>query len=477
MKNKKLTIKKMSGNKYQIEQIKNKIICGDVLTELKKIPDESIDCIITSPPYYAKRDYGEDTKTIWGGDSNCQHEWEINILRGRAGSTFSENSIVTPSRLANEEVKNIRSEFCRKCGAWYGQLGLEPTIDLYISHILLITAELKRILKKEGTFFLNLGDSYSGSHQGFGLKRGVGEKENLIKKAIYLKKYGHTIGRAPPNAKSRIPRKCLMGIPWRIVIAMMDEQGWILRNDNIWFKINALPESVKDRFSVKHEYIFFFVKNQKYYFNLDAVREPLAEATLKRIQGSWRNSKWSNTKEFSSAYYLNQPIEKYDPKINHKSGSRKTIIGDYFEKERKKYLNNFIGLKVQGGQLDFGGINSKNSSYKEKLRKFAYKLLTEKGKHEWTKEEIKLLGKNPGDVWRISTSKNKIMHFATFPEKLVEKCILAGCPEGGIVLDPFVGSGTTAVVAKRLNRNFIGIDINPEYCEMTREKLKLIPES
>jgi len=426
----------------------NKIICGNALTILKQMPDECVDCIITSPPYYAKRDY---------------------------------------------EVEN--------------QIGLEKTVDDYLNKILAITKELKRVLKPTGTFFLNLGDTYSGSHQGFGLRRKIGEKENLARKEIYLKKYGHTVEKPPPNAKSRIPAKSMMGIPWRIALRMMDRQNWILRNDNVWFKLNALPESVKDRFSAKHEYVFFFVKNKKYYFNLDAVREPLTESTLKRILGAWKNSKWTNVKKFSSAHYLNQPIEKYkNPQIHHSSGEGKTIIKDYFEKERDKYANNFVGLNGQGGQLEFGGINSKNSSYREKLRKYAWWYFNEREKHDWTnkkliddKQQLKAgmqykrltkrmneafkpktlaypFGRNPGTVWKIPTSQTKLWHFATFPEKLVEKCILCGCPENGIVLDPFMGSGTTLIVAKKLKRNFIGIDIKKEYCEMAKERLKSISE-
>jgi len=478
---------------YKIEEIKNTIICGDTLAKLKKLPDESIDCIVTSPPYYAKRDY---------------------------------------------EIE--------------GQIGLEKTVDEYVEKILKVTKELKRVLKPEGTFFLNLGDTFSGSHQGFGLRRKIGEKENLARKEIYLKKYGHTIGKPPPNAKSRIPAKSMMGIPWRIVLGMIDKQGWILRNNNIWFKSNALPESVRDRFSVKHEYVFFFVKSnrpqfyknsitnevrkkkpksgegkegidwqwakrkgklikktlwqaQNYYFNLDAVREPLTEATLKRILGAWKNSKWSNVKNFSSAHYLNQPIEKYkNPKIHHSSGGGKTIIGDYFKKETNKYFNQKVGLENQGGNFEYKGINAENSSYREKLREYAWWYFNGREKHDWTnkkfindKQQLKAgmiykrltqgmkgaykpqnipypFGKNPGTVWKIPTSQTKLWHFATFPEKLVKRCILCGCPEKGLVLDPFVGSGTTCIVAKKFKRNFIGIDIKPEYCEMARERLNSI---
>lgn len=433
---------------YQIEEIRNKIIQGDILEILHQFPEESIDCIVTSPPYYAKRDY---------------------------------------------QIEK--------------QIGLEKTLDEYIEKILAITEELKRILKPEGTFFLNLGDTYFGSHQGFGLRREIKKKENLTKKEVYFEKYKHTIEKPPPNAKSRIPAKSMMAIPWRIAIAMIDEQNWILRNDCIWFKSNALPESVKDRFSVKHEYVFFFVKNRKYYFNLDAVREPLTESTLKRILGAWKNSKWTNVKKFSFAHFLNQPIEKYTPpRILHQSGKEKSIIRDYFEKERKKYLNNFVGLNGQGGQLEFGGINSQNSTYREKLREYAYWYFNIREKHDWTNKKLiddkqqliagmqyKRLtkglneafkpenlshpfGKNPGTIWKISTAQTKLWHFAIFPMKLVERCILAGCPEKGLVLDPFIGSGTTAVVAKKLGRDFCGIDIKTEYVEMVKKRLEEVGE-
>ena len=145
---------------HEIGEIKNTIICGDALFELKKFPDESIDCIITSPPYWGLRDYGKDTKTIWNGDKNCEHQFGEKILRKyhKAGETNPGKEGYTKNAGAWGQTSG---QFCQQCGAWYGQLGLEPTLDLYIEHLLRITAELKRVLKKSGVIFINFGTSYS----------------------------------------------------------------------------------------------------------------------------------------------------------------------------------------------------------------------------------------------------------------------------------------------------------------------------
>jgi len=191
----------------------NKIICGHVLEALRKLPSNSVDCIITSPPYWGLRYYGKQANTVWGGDPNCEHDFELDKLN---------------------------QGFCKKCGAWYGQLGLEPTLDMYIEHMLEITAELKRVLKPTGVFFLNHGDNW--------------ENKNLMMQNF------------------------------RLAMRMVDEQGWILRNIIIWHKPNHMPESVKDRFTKSYEPVFFFVKSKRYWFDLDAVREPHKESTKERAK-------------------------------------------------------------------------------------------------------------------------------------------------------------------------------------------------
>lgn len=368
----------------------NKIYCGDTLEIIKKFPDESIDCIVTSPPYWGLRDFGVE-----------------------------------------------------------GQIGLESTLEEYIEKILRITAELKRVLKKTGVMFWNHGDCYGANE----LRR------DIISGALGEKRQKKTPVYKRPSI---IPQKCMAMQNYRLILQMIDEQGWILRNIIIWYKPNHMPSSVKDRFTNAYEPVFMLVKNKKYWFDLDAVR-------------------------------VSQKLER---------------AGD---KRGKRVYDNPNGIKELG----------------------------------WSKEYIPYpLGKNPGDVWEISTQPLPEAHFATFPERLVEPMIKAGCPqwickkcgkarerivekrlivckkfedkgkayfnvaggskempaiprartglEGyneyhtlgwtdcgcnagwrpGIVLDPFIGAGTVAVVAKKLGRNFIGIELNPEYIKMAEKRIE-----
>lgn len=433
----------------------NRIMRGDALGELKKFPDESIDCVVTSPPYWALRDYG--TAKWKGGNKNCDH---------LVCKLSSDKSTLHP----NPEKKKMETgipckEICAKCGAERidQQLGLEPTFQEYITKLCNIFDEVKRALKKTGTCWVNLGDTYSGSHQGYGknslhrvLKK---EIENLGSVKNYLEKYKHIINQAPPSAKTSVADKSLCMIPFRFAIEMVN-RGWILRNTIIWWKPNCMPSSVKDRFTVDFEYLFFFVKNKKYWF--ETQYEPLQESSLLRA--------------------------KYN------SYSSKTNKGIH------------------------GGMNLKNQ----------LKVFEKINKGE-------LSGRNKRCVWRISTSPFRGAHFAVFPEELVETPIKAGCPEfvckkcgkarepiiksqfkqhslgatsgqywkvrnfkgdntvrnssvkigytdcgcnvgfrQGVVLDPFMGSGTTAVVAKKFGRNYIGIELNPKYIKMAERRIKAV---
>ncbi|MCL4339695.1 MAG: site-specific DNA-methyltransferase [Thaumarchaeota archaeon] len=363
------------------KNMKITIINKPVLEALKQIPDETIDCVITSPPYYGLRSYRE-AEVIWGGDPNCEHEWvsqEIykNNLRFRdpnhkasVGNSMNQAIYTDPHTEAN---------ICLKCKAWRGQLGLEPDYHLYLDHLLLVTAELKRVMKPMGTLFWNQGDTYSGSGGAGGDYNAGGIREGQPK--------------YKQGALSDIPPKSLMQLPSRFAIRMADEQGWILRNVMIWRKPNHMPSSVKDRLSNSYEHIFFFAKGQKYYFNLDAVRVPA------------------------------------------KTGN--------------------------GSEFGWVGINSKRMGGNAQMIKQVSKHIPKNN----------LLGKNPGDVLELSTQPFNGAHFATFPSKLPEFCIKAGCPVGGLVLDPFAGSGTTLMVAKRLGRSAIGIEISKEYMKLIKERV------
>ncbi|MCK5491507.1 MAG: site-specific DNA-methyltransferase, partial [Candidatus Omnitrophica bacterium] len=269
-----------------------------------------------------------------------------------------------------------------------GQLGLEPSFHQYISNLCDIFDGVKRCLKNDGTCWVNLGDSYAGQ---MGKKNGWTDaklgyrKQEVIDKGICLTKKIKII--------DQLPQKCLVGIPFRFAIEMVN-RGWILRNTIIWHKLNCMPSSAKDRFTVDFEYIFFFSKKKKYWFEQQLI--PCKEASFKRAAGIY--------------------------------------TGSY-----AKHKKTAMGIKTEYGNAD----------------RFAPKR-----------------GRNKRSVWTINTKPFKGAHFAVYPEQLVETPIKAGCPERGIVLDPFFGAGTTGLVALKQNKNFIGIELNNKYIEIAKRRLK-----
>ena len=336
--------------------IKNKIICGDALLELKKLPNESIDCAITSPPYWALRDYG---------------------------------------------VK--------------GQLGLEPTFQEYITKLCDIFDEVKRVLKKEGTCWVNIGDTYAS---GGGASRHKGYNDPKYPN-------GRTGEFEEPNTNPQkgATEKSLCQIPSRFAIEMTN-RGWILRNKIIWNKPNCMPSSAEDRFTVDFEEIFFFVKSKKYYFEQQLEKAIWAEKDYRsKIEGGVL------------------------------SGG-KTATGEYATK-RVAYSK-----KVKDSVEFFGegSGNPGNGLYGSTLGEITPNM------------EMGL--KNKRTVWRINTKGYSEAHFATYPEALVEPMIKAGCPKDGTVLDIFMGSGTTAIVALQLDRKYLGVELNEEYIKIAQDRIK-----
>jgi site-specific DNA-methyltransferase (adenine-specific) len=394
----------------------NKIHQGNAIDILKKMPSDFVDCLITSPPYWALRDYKIEP-IIWDGYKDCQHEWKLNHQCGQG----------------------IDTNFCSICGAWKGSLGLEPTFDLYIKHLCDIFDEVKRVMKKSGTLWVNLGDTFIGS--GVSRHKGYGDPKWESKDVIDYDE--------PSALPQSVPAKCLAMIPFRFAIEM-GNRGWILRNVIIWHKPNAMPSSVKDRFTVDFEYLFFFSKSKHYYFETQ--------------------------------------YEKYTQPMNRWGGEKLTADGQS---------------------------------------------LWDKGTGQETYRERNLRpnpeGRNKRTVWTITTKGFSESHFAVFPEALCETPINAGCPKfvcskcgkakekiieivehighkprldekhfscspgqhfsnktvekgytscpcnapfnPGIVMDIFAGSGTSCLVAKKLDRNFIGIELNPTYAMMAEERV------
>ncbi len=331
---------------------------------MRTLPDESVNCIVTSPPYWGLRDYGSP-----------------------------------------------------------GQLGLEPTFAEFLAHMVEIFEECRRVLRKDGTMWVNMGDSYSSG--------GRGSHGSLTDKQA-----SNSASRGVPRPNSPASAKNLIGQPWRLAFALQDA-GWILRSDIIWHKPNPMPESVTDRPTRAHEYVFLLVKSKKYWYDADAIRTvPSPE-----------------TKQLSHDTMDYKRRDKYKTPDGWDTGEG--AHGSIHRNGREKGLT---------ASERFGG---PNSGFRKKQCPNNTQP-TEKpveGRYEGFQ------GANARTVWTIPTQGYPDAHFATFPEELPKRCILAGCPEGGTVLDPFAGSGTTLAVAIRLGRKAVGIELNPEYIELARKRI------
>ena len=394
----------------------------DVRKALSMIPDESVDAQITSPPYWALRDYGEDTEIVWDGGPNCKHEFGKRIKmknRHKKGETNPGKEAWYKEKGA---ISQVAGNFCKKCNAWKGQLGLEPDFKLYMKHLLDIFDQVKRVLRKDGLCWVNLADTYSGN---MGKRSGWTDnklgftKEEALEKGVCLnRKFSYSL-----------PQKCLCGIPERFMLGMI-ERGWILRNKIIWYKRNSLPSSVKDRLTTKWEYLFFFSKSKRYYFDLDAIREPIKSESLKR-----RSYGYSENVSFNYRKRLAKQGRAKDYMIKATPEEIKT----YDEKQYKTKQD--LAHQRQG-------------SYDDSLHT----------------KPVNPKGKNPGDMWDITTQPFRDAHFAVFPEKLVERPIKV-TRKDSVILDIFAGSGTTLKVARDLGREAVGIEIKKEYCDIIFKRL------
>lgn len=349
---------------------------GEVLDILRTLPDESVNCCVTSPPYWGLRDYG--TAEWEGGDPECDHVERV------ASTTYK----------ASKEKQH--KDTCAKCGAIRKdrQLGLERTPEEYVARMVEIFREVRRVLKPDGTLWLNLGDSYNGSGGAGGDYNAGGIKEGQPKYA----------GRNDTSLKP----KDLVGIPWRVAFALQAD-GFYLRQDIIWHKPNPMPESVTDRCTKSHEYVFLMSKSAKYYYDGDAIKEPQADISIRR------------------AFSTNNVDKRKDANNPNYAISGKAQDETY-ERMRQSIADG--NPQLRNPQL-----------------------------------------RNRRSVWTVTTKPFKGAHFATFPRDLIRPMIQAGCPADGVVLDPFMGSGTTAIEAIYQGKRYIGIDLNSDYCAMAAKRI------
>ena len=422
-----------------ISEFVNKIICGDSLTELKKMPDESIDCCISSPPYWGLRDY--QTAKWEGGDINCEH------INKNIKQTFHKE------QPKEEEKKSRYISVCGKCGAKRidAQFGLEKTPEEYVAEMVEVFHEIKRILKKQGTCWLNLGDSYVSAP--------IGHKsvESVFNSSTIGMKISPDVLQGAKFDKTKIPGlkpKDLIGIPWRVAFALQQD-GWYLRQDIIWAKPNPMPESVKDRCTKAHEYIFLLTKSPRYYFNNEAIREQPKMKDIKELGGV---SNYNNGKR------ENKNLKYAEIKGANKQSVWTITTKSFREAHFATFPENLIKPMVLAG------------CPKEVCNKCgkARKRITEQP--EWEKHQSKGMAAQDyeGNPMYRGGSHNDGLPYRSKTKEMVgfTDC---GCNAGwsaGIVLDPFMGAGTTALAAKNLKRNYVGIELNPSYIKMAEKRLR-----
>lgn len=299
-----------------------------------------------------------------------------------------------------------------------GQLGLEPTVDEYVENMVQVFRLVRELLNDDGTLWLNLGDSYAGSGRGM-TRTGLNDGKNPKTKGLILPKQN--------AAQSNLKPKDLIGIPWRVAFALQAD-GWYLRQDIIWHKPNPMPESITDRCTKAHEYIFLFSKSRKYYFDHFAIKEPVAESSLKRLAQNIDAQAGS---------------DRVPDKTN---GPMKAVIS-------------------RSSRDNFKRTDSKRATVHPNQSMGTHRAERADSKYD-------LLTRNKRSVWQVSTKPYKGAHFATFPIDLIEPCIRAGSRVSDVVFDPFMGSGTTAAAALKNERNYLGCELNPDYEVLQKERLK-----
>jgi len=366
-------------------EIMLQILTGDAVNMLRTLPDESVNCCVTSPPYYGLRDYGVD-----------------------------------------------------------GQIGLETTPEQYIERLVEVFSEVRRVLRSDGVCFVNVGDSYAGRGKGSN-PDGTPHPSTLLGKQGTNTETVTGINKPQKAYAIGLKPKDLIGIPWMLAFALRAD-GWYLRQDIIWSKPNPMPESVRDRCTKSHEYIFLLTKSARYWYDAEAIQEPIADSTA------------GDSRLYRDGYDTGRPERGFPGSAQHGSGLLvpKSWKGSEFHDGKNLINHPNVGMKRSGN--------------KERKQRPCAGVLNIGAQAGSVPGEG--LTRNRRSVWNITTKPYKDAHFATFPPKLPRICIMAGCPVGGVVLDPFAGSGTTGAVAIELGRRAVLIELNEKYVDMIKRRTK-----
>ena len=383
------------------KEFRNRILVGNALSILKNLPRNSIDCCVTSPPFFKLRSYGKLADTIWGGKPHCRHEW------AKAGKT--------------------NGSFCRRCNGFKGQLGQEPTIELYTEHLVEIFNEVRRVLTEHGTLWLNLADTY------------------------------YSTDKCQPH--HFLKPKDLCGTPWVVALALR-QNGWYLRSDIVWYKPNCLPESIRDRPTRAHEYVFLLAKSRNYYYDAHAIREQSSQSSIRRLEQ--KGGAMDYVHGVNPGHSARRALENF----TRNPGSR-----------NKRSVWTIPTQPYRGAHF---------AVFPEELARSC--ILA--GCPEWVcsrcgKPRVKILktrvldmgrtcaDKTADEVNASRTSALRFKHKKTLTQVTgYTHCHCRARHRKGIVLDVFAGAGTTALAARKLNRDYTCVEINPAYVRLANERIQ-----
>lgn len=416
----------------------NRIICGDALELLRQTPTESVNLIITSPPYYRLRKYPGAEKA-WGGDANCNHQFPPG------------------------------DDFCLHCGAWYGQLGLEPDWRIYLDHLAGIMGECYRVLQPSGNLVINLGDRFAGGNA----------RKSTSKNAIADGSRRATGEACQTADQGTEPAKMKLGLPWRVRFTL-NANGWISRDDIVWEKPNAMPTSAPSRLNTVYEMVFRFIKNALPgpYYQLRTSAPEDVETEFRRRCLVWGSvgvlpadlidPMWRRHLVQLDAYFDLDAIRRPYKESTLRRALQPTLARQQGGPKAKGYAE---AVAHGQGRAIPNLLRSLGSREQGKFGRAGVSRTVD-GLHDNRWEQyFHPRGANPGDVWHINTKGFSGAHFAVMPEQLVERCIQAYCPPDGLVLDPFCGAGTIPAMAAKMGRRWLGFDINPDYCALSMERV------
>jgi DNA modification methylase len=431
------------------------LVEGDCRDRLRWLPDGSVHCAVTSPPYWGLRDYGLPP-SVWGSDPDCPHEWGSRERGRRADlrpldQTSSQGRLGTDQRQGRAGLDGGR--FCRRCGAWRGSLGLEPTVELYVEHLVGILRELRRVLRDDGTLWLNLGDCYASARPS--------SRRNIVGQGSLPN--GKREAR-PPRLAGALKEKDLVGVPWRVALALQAD-GWYLRSDIVWNKPNALPESVRDRPTKSHEYLFLLAKSPRYYYDADAIREPHTLESWARSRRNWNGERQRAYPGAPQTFHMGAEQQVCHPRGRNKRTVWTIPTQPLREPHFAAFPEALVAPCIRAGTSQWGACRQCGTPWTRVVAR--EKLQTRSGP--------KAGGYGRRTTDGISGTMIAPAQSLTIGWQPTCSCGAEGETIPCVVLDPFGGSGTVAKVATELGRHSVLIELNPAYLDMAKKRTRQPP--